>query len=261
MFIYPELNPVAFSIGPLKIHWYGLMYLIGFFMAWLLGRYRLAYHNQGAWTKLQLDDMIFYGALGAIIGGRVGYMLFYDTEMLWEAPLTIFKIWEGGMSFHGGLLGVFFAECWLAHRWKRSVFQITDFIVPLVPLGLGAGRIGNFINGELWGRPTSLPWGMVFPTADGQPRHPSQLYEAGLEGIILFIVIWIYARKPRPVGCVSAVFLMGYAVCRILVECVRRPDPQIGFVLFHQLTLGQCLSIPMLCLGCWIWWRRRCASI
>lgn len=205
MLTFPYINPVAFSIGPLQVHWYGLMYLIGFVSGWLLGHWR-AKHYRLDWTSEQISDLIFYAALGVIIGGRVGYMLFYNFPELLHDPLSLFKIWQGGMSFHGGLLGVALALWLFSLKSKKSFLEIGDFIAPLVPIGLGAGRIGNFINGELWGRVTDVPWGMVYGHVDNQPRHPSELYEFGLEGIGLFLLVWIYARKPRPVGRISAVF-------------------------------------------------------
>ena len=248
MLLFPQINPIAFSLGPVQIHWYGLMYLLGFIGGWALALWR-AKHYKLDWTSEQISDLIFYGALGVIIGGRVGYMLFYKTYELFTQPWTLIKLWEGGMSFHGGLLGVAVAMWLFARKFKKPYLQVTDFLAPLVPLGLAAGRIGNFINGELWGRVTDLPWAMVFPNSDGQPRHPSQLYEFGLEGLVLFTLLWCYAAKPRPVGRVSAMFLIGYALCRLLVECFREPDTQLGFIAFNWLTMGQLLSIPMLFAG------------
>ncbi|WP_058534079.1 prolipoprotein diacylglyceryl transferase [Legionella saoudiensis] len=254
MLHYPYINPVAFSLGPIQVHWYGLMYLIGFVSAWLLAHWRMK-HYKLDWNSDQISDLIFYAALGVIIGGRVGYMLFYDFPVLIQSPLSLFKIWEGGMSFHGGLLGVIAALWLFARKYKRPFWEVGDFIAPLVPIGLGAGRIGNFINGELWGRVTDVPWGMVYSHVDEQPRHPSEIYEFGLEGIGLFILVWCYASKPRPVGRVSAVFLIGYAVCRIIAEFFRQPDPQLGYLAFGWLTMGQILSVPMILLGLWLWWR------
>lgn len=256
MFTYPNLNPIAFSIGPLHVHWYGLMYLLGFVGAWLLANLRIKRY-QLDWTMDQVSDLIFYGALGVIIGGRVGYMVFYNTDELLSNPLDLFKIWQGGMSFHGGLLGVMFALWYCVHKFKKPFWEIADFLAPLVPLGLGAGRIGNFINGELWGRVTNVPWAMVYKHVDEQPRHPSELYEFGLEGIALFVLVWWYASKPRPAGQVSGVFLMGYALCRLIAECFREPDPQLGYIAFGWLTMGQLLSIPMLLIGFWLWWVKR----
>ena len=256
MLVFPHINPVAFSLGPLQVHWYGLMYLLGFMTAWALAHWRVK-HYQLQWTPEQISDLIFFSALGVIIGGRFGYMLFYNTDQFFSTPWIIFKLWEGGMSFHGGLIGVLLALLIFARKIKKPFWEVTDFFAPLVPLGLAAGRAGNFINGELWGRVTNVPWAMVFPSADNQPRHPSQLYEFGLEGIVLFIVIWWYAAKPRPAGCVSAIFLVSYAICRLVVECFREPDAQMGFMAFNWLTMGQLLSIPMLLAGLILWWMKR----
>ena len=256
MLRFPNLDPVAFSLGPIKIHWYGIMYLVGFMGAWLLAYWRTKHYKLN-WTVDQISDLIFYAALGVILGGRIGYMLFYTTQEWTHQPWIMFKIWEGGMSFHGGLLGVLFALWLFAKRFGKTYFEVTDFIAPLVPLGLGAGRIGNFINGELWGRVTDVPWAMIYSHVDEQPRHPSQLYELGLEGIGLFILIWWYASKPRKPGSVSAVFLIGYALCRLVAECFREPDLQLGYLAFGWLTMGQLLSIPMLLLGLWLWGAKR----
>lgn len=256
MFIYPYINPVAFSLGPIQVHWYGLMYLIGFVSAWLLAHWRMK-HYQLDWTSEQISDLIFYAALGVIIGGRTGYMLFYNFPEFIRAPWTLFKIWEGGMSFHGGLLGVLVALWLFTRKYHKNFWEVGDFIAPLVPIGLGAGRIGNFINGELWGSITAMPWGMIYGHVDDQPRHPSQLYEFALEGVGLFILLWCYANKPRPVGRVSALFLIGYAICRLIAECFRQPDPQLGYLAFGWVTMGQILSIPMLLLGLWLWWKKQ----
>ena len=260
MLPYPVVDPVAFALGPIRVHWYGLTYLFGFVMAWVLARWR-ARHYQLAWTNQNIDDLIFYGALGVILGGRIGYMTFYNTHDLLVSPWNLFKLWEGGMSFHGGLLGVVIAMWLLARKLNKPWLEVTDFIAPLVPLGLAAGRIGNFINGELWGRVSDAPWAMIFPHAGPLPRHPSQLYEFGLEGLGLFILVWCYAAKPRPKGAVSAIFLMGYAVSRLVVECFREPDVQMGFVAFNWMTMGQILSIPMLLAGLGLWWMKRCKPI
>jgi phosphatidylglycerol:prolipoprotein diacylglycerol transferase len=256
MLVYPQINPIAFSIGPLHVHWYGLMYLIGFVLAYGLAHWRVI-RMALPWTSEQISDLIFYAAVGVIIGGRLGYMLFYDTHPWLMKPWLILKIWEGGMSFHGGLLGVILAIMYFARRTGKTFWQVADFASPLVPLGLGAGRLGNFINGELWGRATNVSWAMIFPNADSLPRHPSQLYELGLEGGVLFLAVYFYASKPRPTGCVAGVFLMGYALCRILVECFREPDPQLGFLAFQSLTMGQLLSVPMLICGFLLWWSKR----
>jgi phosphatidylglycerol:prolipoprotein diacylglycerol transferase len=256
MFAYPEIDPIAFSIGPLHVHWYGLMYLFGFLMAFALAHWRQRRYAL-PWTSEEISDLIFYAALGVIIGGRLGYMLFYSSTDWVTKPWLIFKIWEGGMSFHGGLLGVLVAMALFARRYQKTFLQVADFTAPLVPLGLAAGRAGNFMNGELWGRVTEVSWGMVFPHAGPLPRHPSQLYEMGLEGLGLFVLVWWYAAKPRPAGCVSGVFLMGYAVSRLLIECFREPDPQLGYLAFHWLTMGQLLSLPMLIVGFLLWWIKR----
>ncbi len=256
MINFPNIDPIAFSIGPLQIHWYGLMYLVGFLSAWGLARWRASYYHL-PWTAEQISDLIFYAALGVIIGGRVGYMLFYNSSQLLSQPWSLLKLWEGGMSFHGGLVGVALALWLFARKIKKPFLEVSDFVAPLVPLGLAAGRLGNFINGELWGRISDAPWAMIFPHADGELRHPSQLYELGLEGLILFIVLWFYAARPRPVGSVSAVFLIGYALCRLIVECFREPDLQLGFIAFNWLTMGQLLSLPMLMVGLGLWWVKR----
>ncbi|WP_133128061.1 prolipoprotein diacylglyceryl transferase [Legionella nagasakiensis] len=256
MLAFPHIDPVAFSLGPMRIHWYGLMYLLGFITAWILAHWRVRRY-QLDWTSEQIGDLIFFSAIGVIIGGRLGYMIFYSTHQLIHQPWAIFKLWEGGMSFHGGLLGVILALWLFSYKVKKPFLAVTDFVVPLVPLGLAAGRAGNFINGELWGRPTDVPWAMIFPHVDAQPRHPSQLYEFGLEGVALFILIWWYAAKPRSLGCVSAVFLIGYAISRLIVECFRQPDVQLGFIAFGWLTMGQLLSIPMLVIGIVFLWMKR----
>jgi phosphatidylglycerol:prolipoprotein diacylglycerol transferase len=260
MLPYPSINPVAFSLGPVQVHWYGLMYLFGFITAWWLANWRAKqYHLH--WNREAIDDLIFYGALGVILGGRIGYVFFYNTAHFLAHPLGIFKLWEGGMSFHGGLIGVLIAMAWVAHKTQKPWLEVTDFIAPLVPLGLAFGRMGNFINGELWGRVTDVPWAMVFPHSGNVGRHPSQLYEFALEGVLLFVIVWWYSSKPRPRGCVSAVFLMGYAVSRLIAECFRQPDAQLGFLAFHWVTMGQILSIPMLLGGIGLWWVQRCKPI
>ncbi|MGA9828554.1 MAG: prolipoprotein diacylglyceryl transferase [Rhodanobacteraceae bacterium] len=268
MHYFVDINPIAFSIGPVAVHWYGIMYLIGFAMAWWLGERRRRAGRLPIGTE-QFSDLAFYGMLGVIVGGRIGYMLFYDTPELIHHPLSLFRIWEGGMSFHGGLLGVL-AAVWLWSRRNRiHFFDTVDFVAPLIPIGLGLGRLGNFIGGELWGRHTDLPWGMIFPRAleglgktrdqlhamylagqlDTEARHPSQLYEATLEGAVLFAVLWIYSRKPRPRYAVSGLFALLYGLFRFGVEFVRQPDVQLGFIAFHWVTMGQILSLPLIVVG------------
>nr|WP_281719332.1 prolipoprotein diacylglyceryl transferase [Nitrosomonas nitrosa] len=249
MLIHPQFDPVALAIGPLSIHWYGLMYLLGFMLFILLGRYRIKQNPQAAFTNTMLDDALFYGVLGVILGGRLGHVLFYQFGYYLQHPLEIFAVWQGGMSFHGGFIGVIIAMILLAHKHKLQWLTVTDFIAPLVPLGLGAGRIGNFINGELWGRPTDVAWGMIFPHVDNVPRHPSQLYEFALEGIALFILIWIYSSKPRPLGAVSGMFMIGYGTFRSFAEFFREPDDGFMGVLTLGISMGQWLSLPMIIAG------------
>lgn len=254
MLTYPEINPVMVELGPLKIHWYGVMYLIGFALGWWLGTVR-AKQSNSVMTPEQVGDLVFYVALGVVIGGRLGYVLFYDFYEYLQQPLAIFQLWQGGMAFHGGLLGVLIAVWGYSRYIGRSFFEITDFIAPLVPPGIFAGRIGNFINGELWGRPTDAPWAMVFPNDMMQlPRHPSQLYEAALEGVALFIILWWFSAKPRPTMAVSGVFLIGYGIFRSIAEIFRMPDAHIGFIAFDWLTMGQLLSLPMIMIGIGLLW-------
>ncbi len=255
MFIAPDIDPVALSIGPLAIRWYGLMYLVGFLGGALLGVWRAKQPGSG-WTPQMVWDLLFYIALGVVIGGRLGYTLFYQFGYFLERPWEIFYLWSGGMSFHGGVIGVLVAMVLFARRSDKNLFEIGDFAVPLMPLGLGAGRIANFINQELWGRVTDVPWGVVFPAAGAMPRHPSQLYEALLEGLVLFMVLWIYSSRPRRPGAVAGLFLVGYAVSRIFVEFFREPDAHLGPIAFDWLTMGQLLSIPMLLVGLWLLIRR-----
>lgn len=248
MLSYPNIDPVAFQIGSLSIYWYGITYLIGFLAAYILCIVRGS-SKTPPWTNEEVSDLIFYCAIGVVFGGTIGNYLFYDFSGFLEDPLKIFKFWEPGRSFHGGLLGVILAVYLFCRRYKRRFLEVSDFLAPVVPIGLGAGRIGNFINGELWGRVTDVPWGMVFPHAGNLPRHPSQLYEFFLEGILLFTILMIYDRKPRPTGSVFGLFLLGYGVFRILVEFVREPDPGKLFIAFDWITMGQLLSFPMVIIG------------
>jgi len=254
MLKYPHFNPVAFQVGPLEVHWYGIMYLIAFLVSW----YLLWYRAEKPHTPLERDqvsDLVLYAALGVLIGGRTGYMLFYDLPNFLHNPLIIFRVWDGGMSFHGGLLGVLLAMWLYARKIHQPLWAITDFIVPVVPIGLGLGRLGNFINGELWGRVTNVPWAMVFPTAGRLPRHPSSLYEFFLEGVALFLILWFFSSKPRPRFAVSALFVLGYGCFRFFCEFFRQPDPQLGFIAFGWVTMGQTLSAPMIVIGAvGLWW-------
>ncbi|EKS9915829.1 prolipoprotein diacylglyceryl transferase [Burkholderia multivorans] len=294
MIIHPNFDPVAIHLGPLAVRWYGLMYLVGFIAAIVVGRIRLKLPHVAAqgWTAKDIDDMLFYGVLGTVLGGRLGYVLFYKAGFYLSHPLDVFKVWEGGMSFHGGFLGVTLAMVLFAWQRKRHWLQVTDFVAPMVPTGLAAGRLGNFINGELWGRVTDpgAPWAMLFPGAMRDdaawlpkhpelvekwhladvlmqyqmlPRHPSQLYEIALEGIALFFVLFFFARKPRPMGAVSALFLIGYGLARFTVEFAREPDDFLG-LLALGLSMGQWLSLPMIVAGIalmvWAYRRRRTAA-
>lgn len=266
---FPKFDPVIFSIGPVSLHWYGLMYLVGFIFAMWLAVRRANKPGSG-WTKDQVENLLYAGFLGVFVGGRVGYVLFYNLPLFLDNPLYLFKVWDGGMSFHGGLIGVILVTLWYARRTSRTFFQVSDFIAPLIPFGLGAGRLGNFINGELWGRVTTdTPWAMLFPSSRSEdvaiavvdpkllpllneygvlPRHPSQLYELLLEGVVLFIILNLFIRKPRPMGAVSGLFLIGYGAFRIIVEVFRQPDAQLG--LFDGvISMGQILSVPMVVAG------------
>jgi len=248
MLTHPQFNPVALQIGPLAVHWYGLMYLLAFALAWWLGRWRIR-RGLSDLTQRQLEDLIFYGVLGIVLGGRLGYALFYQAQQYLADPASLLYLWQGGMSFHGGLLGVLAALLLFARKHGKTFLQIGDTVAPLVPLGLAAGRTGNFINGELWGRTTDLPWGMVFPQSGTLiARHPSQLYQMALEGLLLFVLLWLFARKPRPVGQISGLFLTGYGVLRFLVEYTREPDAFLG-LLAAGLSMGQWLSLPMIVIG------------
>ena len=275
-----EINPVAFHLGPVQVHWYGLMYLVGFFSGALLGEYR---RRQGRLpvTRDALSDLFFYAMMGVIVGGRLGYMLFYyagGPRWIWTDPMALFRVWDGGMSFHGGLLGVLAAGLWWSRRQQLHFFDTVDFVAPLVPIGLGLGRLGNFINGELWGKPTQLPWGMIFPNAHGEDvayaaahpawqaqlqqlgglvRQPSQLYELALEGVVMFTALWLVSMKPRPRYLVSGLFALMYGCFRFAVEFVRLPDAQLGYLAFGWLTMGQILSLPLIAVGLWLLWLSR----
>ena len=248
MISYPNIDPVAIDLGFAKIHWYGLMYLFGFAGAWWLGVKRAATASSG-WNNDQVGDVIFYGALGVVLGGRIGYIIFYNFSAFLENPAILFKIWQGGMSFHGGMLGVFIALYLFGRKYQKTFFQVSDFIAPMVPIGLGFGRIGNFINRELPGRPVdgSLPW--AFDYGDQIARHPSSLYQAVTEGLILFVILYFYSAKPRPTMAVSALFMIGYGGFRFITEFFRTPDEHLGFVAFGWMTKGQQLSIPMILFG------------
>lgn len=252
MLVHPQFDPVAIYLGPLSIRWYGLMYLLGFLLFLLLGRYRIKRNPQALFNNAMLDDLLFYGMLGVILGGRLGHVLFYQFGYYLQQPLEILAVWKGGMSFHGGLIGVMIAMTLIAHKYKMQWIAVTDFIAPLGPLGLGAGRIGNFINGELWGRTTDVPWGMIFPNVDTLPRHPSQLYEFVLEGILLFALLWFYSAKPRPVGSVTGLFLIGYGIFRSTAEFFREPEDGFMGVMTLGISMGQWLSLPMIVAGIWL---------
>ena len=253
MINYPSIDPVALSLGSIKIHWYGLMYLIGFVSAWRLGIYRAK--SSEYWDQKKVEDLIFYGALGVVLGGRVGYTLFYNFSSFIDDPISIFYIWKGGMSFHGGFLGVLTGYYFFARNHGMTFFQVADYMAAMVPIGLGAGRIGNFINKELIGRPmeASLPWAMDY--GDHIARHPSSLYQALSEGLVLFVIVWLYSSKPRPVMAISAVFIMAYGCLRFTTEFFRTPDAHIGFLAFEWLTMGQLLSVPMVLVGLFVYYK------
>ena len=257
MLIYPQIDPIALKAGPLAIHWYGLMYLLAFVCFLVLGNLRSRRRPELGVSSQDIDEMLFYGVFGVIVGGRLGQVLFYEPGYFLAHPQDIFAIWKGGMSFHGGFIGVIVAMALFARRRQKRFLQVTDFIAPLSAPGLAAGRIGNFINGELWGRPAdpSLPWGMVFPHVDALPRHPSQLYQAGLEGVLLFFIVWWYAARPRQPGALSGAFLLGYGAMRYIGEFFREPDPGI-FGHSYLVSMGQWLSVPMILLGLYFLLRR-----
>jgi len=263
MLVHPQFNPIALDLSaiglPIAIHWYGLTYLVAFglFLFLAIRRTRLPHYAATGWTRRDVEDLLFYGVLGTVIGGRLGYVLFYKPEWYAAHPLEIFAIWKGGMAFHGGLLGVLAAMALFARSRGRRFLEVTDLIAPCVPTGFAAGRIGNFINGELWGRfaDPALPWAMVFPqSASAAPRHPSQLYQFALEGLLLFVVLWVYAKKPRGLGQVSGAFLVGYGVLRFVAEFFREPDNFLG-LLALGLSMGQWLCLPMIAAGAALWWR------
>ena len=269
MLTYPAIDPVIVSIGPLAIHWYGLMYVVGFAAAWLLAR-RRAGAPESTWRPVDVDDLIFFAAIGVIAGGRIGWLLFYGGEQVIADPITIIQIWKGGMSFHGGLVGVIVAVALFARRRERRIADVLDFLAPLPGIGILAGRIGNFINGELWGKPTEVPWAFVLDPSTLHPLqrdgalqlcerfdvdpcviqvHASQLYQGLLEGLLVFIIVWAFTMKPRPRLAPSGLFLLGYGICRFLIEFVRVPDLNRGYILFDWVTMGQILSTPMILVG------------
>jgi phosphatidylglycerol:prolipoprotein diacylglycerol transferase len=263
MLVHPQFNPVALALGPLQIHWYGLTYLAAFGLFLLLARRRvqLAHFAAAGWTRRDVEDMLFYGVVGVVVGGRIGYALFYKPGEYLSHPFDILQVWKGGMSFHGGLLGVIAAMAWFGYRRRRPFLQVMDVVAPCVPTGLAAGRMGNFINGELWGRAAdpALPWAMVFPQSGSLlPRHPSQLYQFALEGLLLFVLLWIYARRERAQGQVAAAFVFGYGVLRFSAEYFREPDSYLGLLAFG-MSMGQWLCVPMIVAGAglWAWFGRR----
>lgn len=279
-----QIDPIALQLGPLAVHWYGITYLLGFAIAWWLGRSRVRAGRLPGVDDAGFGDLLFYGMLGVVLGGRIGYILFYDLSTYLAHPMQVFRIWEGGMSFHGGLLGVLAAAYWWARRQGLHFFDVADFIAPLVPPGLGLGRLGNFINGELWGKPTDGSWGVVFPqslppqfaTLDAAglraqfesgalnmyARQPSQLYQFALEGVAMFCILWWYSRKPRPRYAVAGAFALLYGVFRFAVEFVRLPDTQLGYLAFGWLTMGQALSLPLVAVGVfWLWQSRRAPTL
>ena len=253
MIVHPDFNPIAVSFGVVQVHWYGLMYLFGFALGGWLGVVRAKGAND--WRASEMLDLTYYIALGVILGGRLGYVLLYNPAAYLANPLDALAIWDGGMSFHGGLLGVVAAIFWYARKTRRGFFAVSDFLAPLVAPGLGFGRLGNFINQELWGRVTDVPWAVWFPRAPPGARHPSQLYEFAGEGVLLFVIVWLYSSRPRVAGRVSGVFLLGYGVARFIAELFREPDAHLGAIALG-LSMGQWLSLPMIVFGAFLWRRR-----
>jgi len=267
MLIHPDIDPIALRLGPLAVHWYGVTYLVAFGLFYALARARLKhepYASSGHWSARDVEDLLFWGIVGVIVGGRVGYCLFYKPLYYLGHPLEVFAIWQGGMSFHGGMLGVIAAMVLYARKRGLPWLEVTDFIAPCVPTGLAAGRVGNFINGELWGRlaDPALPWAMVFRGAGPLPRHPSQVYQFLMEGLLLFVLLWLYARRPRALGQVSGAFLVGYGVLRFTAEFFREPDAHLG-LLSLGMSMGQWLCVPMVLAGAMLWWwaGRRAAAV
>jgi len=261
MLIHPVIDPVALQLGPIAVHWYGLTYLAAFGLFMLLGRLRLRHEpfaslgGEAGWNRRDVEDILFLGVVGVVLGGRLGYCLFYKPLYYLAHPLEVFAVWQGGMSFHGGMLGVIAAMVWFAHSRRRPFWQVADFVAPCVPTGLAAGRVGNFINGELPGRMADpgLPWGMVFRGAGDLPRHPSQVYQFLLEGLLLFVLLWLYARREHATGRVAALFLIGYGVLRFIAEFFREPDAHLG-LLSLGMSMGQWLCVPMVLAGAGLWW-------
>jgi phosphatidylglycerol:prolipoprotein diacylglycerol transferase len=263
MLVHPQFDPVALSLGPVQIHWYGLTYLVAFgLFLWLAGRRaQLPWFERAGWTRRDVEDLLFWGVVGVVLGGRLGYALFYKPGHYLSNPIELLAVWRGGMSFHGGLIGVLVALALFGHRRGRPFLQVSDLVAPCVPVGLASGRIGNFITGELWGRAAdpARPWAMVFPQSGSMvPRHPSQLYQFALEGLLLFAVLWLFGRRERPLGRVSAAFLIGYGVLRFIAEWFREPDDFLGLLALN-LSLGQWLCLPMIAAGIalWVWSGRR----
>lgn len=250
MLQFPNIDPIALSVGPLDIHWYGIAYLVGIGLGWFY-LHLIRQQATPSWSAEDVGDMVFYAAIGGVLGGRIGYTLFYNLSQTLNDPLSLFAVWQGGMSFHGGVLGFIVAIALFARRRHQAFIDVTDFVVRAVPIGLFFGRLANFVNQELWGAPTERPWGVLFthPAAGGVPRHPSQLYEAGLEGLALFFILWFIAKKTKRAGVVSAAFLIGYGLFRFSIEFIREPDSHIGYLAGDWLTMGQVLSCPMIFLG------------